>query len=68
MSTVDSDQVPCTAPKGTGKVKCGKPSVALTDPPRCTLHIERDFAPNGGTARTTAPKTSSDLPASGGTS
>jgi hypothetical protein len=60
MTAADPEQVPCTAPKGTGRVLCGRPSVPATEPPRCPLHIERDFAPQGGKSTNTATSTSPD--------
>jgi hypothetical protein len=67
MTAVDPEPVPCTAPKGTGRVLCGRPSVPSTEPPRCPLHIERDFAPQGGKSTNTATSTSPDPSAAGET-
>jgi hypothetical protein len=51
MSDIDPDATPCTATKANSKAKCGKPAVPLTDPPRCPLHIEREFVTNRSTNR-----------------
>ena len=59
-AAADNAQATCTAPKGTGRVLCGRPAVDLTDPPRCPLHIERDFAPPGGKSTNSATNTSPD--------